>query len=145
VDQRKFTCVYTDRDPTSPDGRPPAKRRAIDEDETDSSLMNDVSASNTPSNGQTHPSPLSSQRRRSSANQCPPSGHSKSLNVKQETPFKSPVPRPTIELPGIALQLPASHTNGDLRHVIPSRATTVNSGPDEEAVIYSQSRMLQGI
>jgi hypothetical protein len=26
---------------------------------------------------------------------------------------------------------------------VPSRATTVNSGPEEEAVIYSQSRMLQ--
>jgi hypothetical protein len=26
---------------------------------------------------------------------------------------------------------------------VPSRATTVNSGQDEEAVIYSQSRMLQ--
>lgn len=142
--QRKFTCIYTDRDPASPDGRPPAKRRAIDDDdEIDSPLINDLSTSNTPSNGQTHPSPLSPRQRRSSANQRLPAGHLNPLGVKQETPFKSPAPRPTIELPGSAAQLPTSHANGDQRHAIPSRATTVNSGPDEEAVIYSQSRMLQ--
>lgn len=39
-------------------------------------------------------------------------------------------------------QLPTSYANGDHHH-LPSRGTTVNSGPDEEAVVYSQSRMLQ--
>jgi hypothetical protein len=140
--QRKFTCTYTDRE-ASPDGRPPAKRRAIDESDLDSPLFNDQSTSDTPSNGQSHPSPLSPRRRRSSAHQRPASGHLKAPGVKLETPYKSPTARPTIELPGGAVQLPTSHLNGDQRHAVPSRATTVNSGPEEEAVIYSQSRMLQ--
>jgi hypothetical protein len=141
--QRKFTCIYTDRDPASPDGRPPAKRRAIDEDELDSPSINGHSTSDTPSNGQNHASPLSPRRRRSSAAQHQSANHLNPVGVKLETPFKSPVARPTIELSGGAVQLPNNHVNGDQRHVVPSRATTVNSGPEEEAVIYSQSRMLQ--
>lgn len=64
------------------------------------------------------------------------------MGFKQESSFKSTVARPSIELGG-AVQLPTNSTNGDSRHAVPSRATTANSGPDEEAVIYSQSRMLQ--
>ncbi|KAH5557364.1 hypothetical protein HBI25_134350 [Parastagonospora nodorum] len=142
-DKRKFTCVYTDRDPSSPDGRPPNKRRAIDGSDLDSPLANDQSTSNTPSNNdQSHPSPLPARGRRSSAIQHPSSGHLNAPGVKLETPFKSPGARPTIELSSGAVP-PSNHVNGDQRHVVPSRATTVNSGPDEEAVIYSQSRMLQ--
>jgi hypothetical protein len=143
VGQRKFTCVYTDRDPSSPDGRPPNKRRAIDGSDLDSPLANDQSTSNTPSNNdQSHPSPLPARGRRSSAIQRPSSGHLNPPGVKLETPFKSPGARPTIELSSGAVP-PSNHVNGDQRHVVPSRATTVNSGQDEEAVIYSQSRMLQ--
>lgn len=138
VQQRKFTCIYTDRDPASPDGRPPAKRRAIEDGESDSPQHNDHSTSNTPSNGQAHLSPLSPRRRRSSTHQRPPVGRT-GLS-KQEIPFKSSVPRPSIELPGSAIHLPTSHGNGD-HHGAPSRATTANT--DEEAVVYSQSRMLQ--
>jgi hypothetical protein len=141
-DQRKFTCIYSDRDPTSPDGRPSAKRRAIDESGNDSPPPNDHSTSHTPSNGQAHPSSLS-PRRHSSTAQRPPEGNLNSLGVKLETPLKSPAARPSIELTGGAVQLPISNTNGEHRHVGQSRATTANSGPDEEAVIYSQSRMLQ--
>ncbi|KAF2824731.1 hypothetical protein CC86DRAFT_46218 [Ophiobolus disseminans] len=140
-DKRKFTCIYSDRDPASPDGRPPAKRRAIDGGGSDSPF-ND-STSNTPSNGQTQPSPLSPRRRRSSANQRPPVDRSNPLGVKQETPSKLVAPRPTIELASGVTQLPASQANGDQMHALRSRGTTVNSGADEEAVIYSQSRMLQ--
>ena len=69
--------------------------------------------------------------------------HPHPLDVKQETPFKSPGPRPTIEAgSGPLLQLPVSQAGG-FPQSIPSRGTTVHSGPDEEAVIYSQSRMLQ--
>lgn len=140
--QRKFTCIYSDRDPASPnDGRPPAKKRALEEAEGGSPFVNENSTSNTPSNGYNQPSPLSSHRRKSSAGQQP-SLTTRPLGVKQETPFKSPGPRPTIELPGNSIQLSTTHTNGDLRPIA-SRGTTVNSGPDEEAVIYSQSRMLQ--
>jgi hypothetical protein len=140
--QRKFTCIYTDRDPASPDGRPPAKRRALDDGEAESPSVNDHSTSDTPSNGQIHPSPLT-PRRRSSTSQRLPAAHLNSLAVKQETPFKSPAARPTIELTGGPVQLPTSNANEEQRHVNPSRATTANSGPEEEAVIYSQSRMLQ--
>ncbi|OAL52914.1 hypothetical protein IQ07DRAFT_629431, partial [Pyrenochaeta sp. DS3sAY3a] len=36
-EKRKFTCLYTDRDPASPsDGRPPAKRRAVEDGDVDS-------------------------------------------------------------------------------------------------------------
>jgi hypothetical protein len=86
---------------------------------------------------------MTPRRRRSSANQRPPVGRSQPLSVKQETPFKSPVPRPTIELDGSAGHFAANHVSGEQHHAVPSRGTTVNSGPDEEAVIYSQSRMLQ--
>jgi hypothetical protein len=140
--QRKFTCIYNDRDPASPDGRPPTKRRAIDESELDSPRVNDHSTSDTPSNSQTHPSSLS-PRRRSSASQRLPAARLNPLAVKQETPLKSPAARPTIELSGGAVQLPTNNANGEQRHALPSRATTANSGPEEEAVIYSQSRMLQ--
>jgi hypothetical protein len=140
--QRKFTCIYTDRDPASPDGRPSAKRRAVEDGDPDSPSVNDNSTSDTPSNGQTHPSPLS-PRRRSSTSQRLPAPRLNSLPVKQETPFKSPAARPTIELTGGPVQLPTSNTNGEQRHANPSRATTANSGGEEEAVIYSQSRMLQ--
>ncbi|KAH7382254.1 fungal-specific transcription factor domain-containing protein [Pyrenochaeta sp. MPI-SDFR-AT-0127] len=141
-DKRKFTCIYSDRDPASPnDGRPPAKKRAIEESESGSPFVNDNSTTNTPSNGHNQPSPLSPHTRRSSAGQRPNLA-THPLSVKQETPFKSPGPRPTIELTGSSLQNSTSHTNGELRPIV-SRGTTVNSGPDEEAVIYSQSRMLQ--
>ncbi|KAL5116861.1 hypothetical protein ACEQ8H_005213 [Pleosporales sp. CAS-2024a] len=114
-DKRKFICIYTDRD-TSPDARPAPKRRAIDESDGDSPLLNHQSTANTPTNAQSHPSPLS-----------PPS------------------PRPTSELStgAGAVQLPTSQLNAEHHHLVPSRATTANSGPEEEAVIYSQSRMLQ--
>lgn len=141
--QRKFTCIYSDRDPTSPDDRPPAKRRAIDDGDSESPLA-DHSTSNTSVNGQSHHSPITPRERRSSTNhdQHPSVSRSNRVIAKEEPPFKSPVPRPTIELGGSALQLPA---NNDQHHArgLRSRATTVNSGPDEEAVIYSQSRMLQ--
>lgn len=40
------------------------------------------------------------------------------------------------------MQLPTSQTNVEARPLA-SRGTTVLSGPEEEAVVYSQSRMLQ--
>ena len=141
--QRKFTCIYADRDPASPsDEQPPAKKRTIEGTEAGSPFANE-STSNTPSNGHHHhhPSSLSPHRRRSSANQLP-NFATRSLSVKEETPLKSPGPRPTIELANSSIQLPASHVNGESLPLV-SRGTTVNSGPDEEAVIYSQSRMLQ--
>ncbi|CAO2653218.1 Nn.00g026290.m01.CDS01 [Neocucurbitaria sp. VM-36] len=140
--QRKFTCIYTDRDPASPgDGRPPAKKRAIEDGESPSPAANDNSTSNTPSNGYNHSSPKSPHKRRPSANQ---QSHlaTRPLSVKQETPFKSPGPRPTIELTGSSIQLPTSQLHADSRPLA-SRGTTILSGPEEEAVIYSQSRMLQ--
>lgn len=75
-----------------------------------------------------------------------PNTNSRPLGLKQETPFKSPGPaaRPTIEgHSGNAAQLPISQVNGESSRPGASRGTTVHSGPEEEAVIYSQSRMLQ--
>ena len=62
--------------------------------------------------------------------------------MEQETPLKSPGARPSVEAVNAFQQLPTSHANGE--HLpARSRGTTVGSGPDEEAIIYSQSRMLQ--
>jgi hypothetical protein len=63
---------------------------------------------------------------------------------KDETPLKSPAPRASVELVGNSVQhLPTGHAYNGEHHPVRSRGTTVQSGPDEEAVIYSQSRMLQ--
>lgn len=148
--QRNFTCVYADRETTSPnDGRsPPSKRRAVEERAGDSPFVHPNSTYNTPTNGYSHPSPLTPPRRPSpaprqaglgvqDAHPLPPSpGH--------EPPFKSVEPTSTVEfVGGPILQLPVSHGNISQQPATLSRGTTVNSGPDEEAVVYTQSRMLQ--
>lgn len=106
--------------------------------------MDDNSTSNTPSNGNHHPSPLAPARRRSSVANKPSAKvqDARQHPLKQETPFKSPGARPSVETVGAFQQLPASNAGGE---PLParSRGTTVGSGPDEEAIIYSQSRMLQ--
>ncbi|XPS81303.1 hypothetical protein M3J09_013241 [Ascochyta lentis] len=147
-DKRNFTCIYADREPGSPgDGGPPPKRRAVQEGE-DGSYADDNSTSNTPSNGNQHPSPLASIRRKSSAATRPTPraqdvGQHPLLD-KQETPFKSPGARPSVEVVNTFQHLPTNNVNGAADHLpARSRGTTVGSGPDEEAVIYSQSRMLQ--
>ncbi|KAF1843000.1 uncharacterized protein K460DRAFT_367924 [Cucurbitaria berberidis CBS 394.84] len=140
-DKRKFTCIYTDRDPTSPsEERPPAKKRAIEGSEGDSPFFNE-STSDSPSNGYNHhhPSPPSLHRQKPSIHQQPYVA-ARALSVKQETPL--PGLRPTIELAGSFIQAPTSDGNAESRPLA-SRGTTVHSGPEEEAVIYSQSRMLQ--
>ncbi|KAI8936720.1 hypothetical protein NX059_007108 [Plenodomus lindquistii] len=138
-DKRKFTCIYADRDPASPgdDSRPPAKRRAIDA-ASDSPLVFDNSTSDTPENTFTHASPVSPNRRpsahtRPEVKACQPS-------LKTENSHKRP--RPTIEGAGSTVQpVPTSQASRDAQD-INSRGTTVLSA-DEEAVVYSQSRMLQ--
>ncbi|KAF2845843.1 hypothetical protein T440DRAFT_472321 [Plenodomus tracheiphilus IPT5] len=140
-DKRKFTCIYSDRDPASPgDGsRPPAKRRAV-EGESDSPRVDDNFTSDTPENTFNHTSPLSPHRRRSSVHGGRPDLQTHPSNAKQNSTHKKP--RPTIEATSNTAQpLSINHGNGDAQG-IPSRGTTVLSA-DEEAVIYSQSRMLQ--
>ncbi|KAF1925580.1 uncharacterized protein M421DRAFT_69655 [Didymella exigua CBS 183.55] len=143
-EKRNFSCIYADREPGSPnDGGPPAKRRAVGDGELDSPYADDNSMSNTPSNGNHQPSPLAPVRRKSSAANRP---NSKAQDgrlhpLKNETPFKSSGARPSVEI-GAFHQLPTSNANGE--HLpARSRGTTVGSGPEEEAIIYSQSRMLQ--
>jgi hypothetical protein len=49
-----------------------------------------------------------------------------------------------VEVVSAFQQLPTSNSNANGEHLpARSRGTTVGSGPDEEAIIYSQSRMLQ--
>ena len=106
--------------------------------------MDDNSTSNTPNNGNNHPSPLAPARGTSSAANRPTSKvqEGRPHPLKQETPLKSPGARPSVEAVSAFQQLPTSNTNGE--HLsVRSRGTTVGSGLDEEAIIYSQSRMLQ--
>ncbi|KAJ4993769.1 fungal specific transcription factor domain-containing protein [Stagonosporopsis vannaccii] len=144
-EKRNFSCIYADREPGSPaDSGPPAKRRAVQDGDAESPYADDNSSSKTPSNGNHHPSPLAPARRKSSAASRPveKSHEGRPDPLKQETPYKSPGARPSIEGVSAFQQLPTSNANGEHLQAR-SRGTTVGSGPDEEAIIYSQSRMLQ--
>jgi len=135
-DKRKFTCVYSDRDIGSPEeGRLPAKRRAI---EGDSPFNYDDATAQTPDVLQ-QASPPSLHWPTSSVYDRPDAG-AHPTNRTHETIHRTP--RPTIEVAvHSAHLLPTAHTPGEARGTA-SRDTTVLSA-DEEAVIYSQSRMLQ--
>lgn len=148
--QRKFTCIYSERDAPSPsDSSRPAKRRAL-EDGDGSQAGIDHSAANTPSNGiathspftqPAHGSPLSQHQRSGSGTHRQRPAPS---NVKLEEINHQPSDeRPTVEAAARSLQQFAA---GDVTEEPPpliSRGTTVQSGQDEEAVVYTQSRMLQ--
>jgi hypothetical protein len=145
--QRKFTCIYSDRDPDSPsDAGKPTKRRALDGDHASPSL-HDNSVSGTPTNGHQIHSPLARPTHASPVLQRPRhTGHdstSNPMNIKPEgTPFQDLDERPTIEAASSLQQLATGQpVDGPLSRV--SRGSTVLSGPDEEAVVYTQSRMLQ--
>ncbi|KAF2125811.1 hypothetical protein P153DRAFT_369810 [Dothidotthia symphoricarpi CBS 119687] len=146
-EKRKFTCIYADREATSPnEDRPPTKRRAIEDGGSDSPFVNGDSSYNTPSNGYSHASPLT-PRRQSPIQQHTTLGTQGIHPIPAspgETPYKPSEPRSTVEfVGGPILQLPTSHVNVGQHPRGPSRGSTVQSGPDEEAVIYTQSRMLQ--
>ena len=147
--QRKFTCIYAERDdPSSSDGRP-SKKRTVDEDDQESPSVNEQSTSNTPTNGHTTNSPLSHHARGS------PLAHYRSgyaaqerssnpLSVKhEENSLHPPDERPTVEAAAKSLQQFATGQAVDEPPRLMSRGTTVQSGQDEEAVVYTQSRMLQ--
>ncbi|KNG48516.1 fungal specific transcription factor domain-containing protein [Stemphylium lycopersici] len=97
---------------------------------------------NTPNHGQNQPSPLTVHRRTSSTVQQPNTS-ARALIVKQETPYRPPVPRPSVEHAGNSVsQLPANQSSENGRPAT-SLATTPHDGSDDVAEFPSQSRMLQ--
>jgi hypothetical protein len=103
---------------------------------------NENSTSNTPNNGHDPQSPRALHRRRSSVNQRP-NLTARSLSVKQETPFKSPAPKPTTELADIVgHQQSATRGDGDVQPH-PPLDPALQDSPDDVAEFPCQSRMLQ--
>ncbi|KAF1829927.1 hypothetical protein BDW02DRAFT_573504 [Decorospora gaudefroyi] len=143
-DKRKFTCIYSDRDPDSPsESQPCSKRRAVESSgDCNSTLTNDDSTSNTPSNGRTQQSPISLHRRSSSANRQPILT-TRRLSVKQEAPFISPAARSATELAGNTIyQELADRGNAETQFTQPND-TPAQDGVDDVAEFPCQSRMLQ--
>ncbi|CAI6333834.1 unnamed protein product [Periconia digitata] len=132
-EKRKFSCVYLDRDAASPsESSRPSKKRILDGD-LDSPSVKDTSnsVSNTPSNGHQTTSPLdylhdaSPISRR--AGQSTQESKSNPLTVNSEDGVPKAADIRTLD---------------DLQPLA-SRDSTVASGQEEEAVVYTQSRMLQ--
>ena len=66
------------------------------------------------------------------------------LGVKHEESSFQPVDaEPSVEIPARPLQSIHSRQPTEERPNLMSRGSTIQSGQDEEAVVYSQSRMLQ--
>ncbi|ORY02290.1 fungal-specific transcription factor domain-domain-containing protein [Clohesyomyces aquaticus] len=146
---RKFTCIYSDRDAPSPSDGRPTKKRALDEGDVDTPGANDLSASNTPSNGVPAHSPLPRLIQASSftqphSNFSALESRSNLVNVKhEENALQAPDERPTVEAAARSLQQFATGQSLEEQPSLMSRGSTVQSGQDEEAVVYTQSRMLQ--
>jgi hypothetical protein len=97
------------------------------------SLANDMSSTNTPSNGLLNMSPQ------------PIPVYGSPLNLRRAslaTPQAASDAKPSVEAPSSSVQQFASLDAATDPPAFLSRGTTVHSG-DEEAVIYTQSRMLQ--
>ncbi|KAL5372530.1 hypothetical protein DPSP01_013424 [Paraphaeosphaeria sporulosa] len=150
-DKRKFTCVYTERDASSPSSveRPP-KRQALD-GEQESSVVNDNSSANTPTNRlhTTSLSPIahslphvSPSIPRSGPVASEPRSAPSSAIKREDNANKVPDERPSVEVAATSLPL-ASGPPSDEPPPLISRGSTIQSGQDEEAVVYSQTRMLQ--
>ncbi|KAF2264920.1 hypothetical protein CC78DRAFT_579876 [Lojkania enalia] len=145
--QRKFTCIYIDRDASSPpDGRPTKKRALEEEGDHDSQAPNDQSAGNTPSNDRpnqfldSHPGPSVANH---SAHFNPTPVNPSLRDVKhEENHFQPQDEQPTVEGAAASLQQFAAELPAEDQPPLMSRGTTA-SAPDEEAVVYTQTRMLQ--
>ncbi|KAF2476918.1 uncharacterized protein BDR25DRAFT_339021 [Lindgomyces ingoldianus] len=146
---RKFTCIYAERDAHSPSDDRPAKKRALNDGDHDNQGGTDLSASNTPTNGLPAHSPLPRRSQGPSlahqhSNFSAPESRSNPLSVKhEENSFQPPDERPTVEAAARSLQQFATGQPAEEQQTLMSRETTVQSGQDEEAVVYTQSRMLQ--
>ncbi|KAF1958367.1 hypothetical protein CC80DRAFT_490961 [Byssothecium circinans] len=149
-DKRKFSCVYSDREAPSPsDASRPSKvqKRALDGDQSLSG--NDNSDANTPTNGRFANSPFDHHHNGSPARQRPPHSvqepRSAPVHLKSEEPsLKAQNEQPSLVSAASSLQQLAGGQALDDLQPLTSRASTAGlSGQDEEAVVYSQSRMLQ--
>ncbi|KAF2634880.1 hypothetical protein P280DRAFT_208997 [Massarina eburnea CBS 473.64] len=150
-EKRKFSCVYSDREAPSPsDADRPSKiqKRTLD---GESPGGNDNSNANTPSNGHATNSPLSHHRNESPGQPRAAFGvnepRSTPLHLKsEEHPFRlheTHDEQPSLEAAASSLQQLAGGSTLDDPQPLASRGSTVMSGQDEEAVVYTQSRMLQ--
>lgn len=152
--QRHFTCIYNDRDATSPPTGPPLKKREIDDGthahSPGSQDQSDGSTSGTPTHGQAAISPALGQgtvssfpRARLSLTGSEGAGYAAGNGLKREKLPKSAVePNDAIEAAARSLQQFAAGTE-ERSNVAPIPQTNPSSGPEEEAEVYSQTRMLQ--
>ncbi|KAJ9637218.1 hypothetical protein H2199_007504 [Coniosporium tulheliwenetii] len=153
-EKRHFTCIYNDRDATSPPTGPPLKKREIDDGthahSSGSQDQSDGSTSDTPTNGQAAISPALGQRTVSSFPRARLSftgsegaGYAARNALKREKLLKSAAePNDAIEAAARSLQQFAAGTE-ERPNVAPVPQTNPSSGPEEEAEVYSQTRMLQ--
>ena len=72
-----------------------------------------------------------------------PNHFARTLSVKQETPFKSPGPRPSIEHTGVPIDRLSSNLENARERPNSTNVTTPHDGADDVAEFPSQSRMLQ--
>ncbi|EMD90295.1 hypothetical protein COCC4DRAFT_68999 [Bipolaris maydis ATCC 48331] len=141
-DKRKFTCIYTDRDPNYPsEDRPPAKKRIVETtSNAPSPVINGSSSANTPTNGQAQPSPLTLHRRTSTAPRQP-SLVSHAISSNQEASYPSPAANSAANSAAVP-KPPTNHGSDGSRSTVP-QDTTSHDGGDDVAEFPSQSRMLQ--
>ncbi|KAH7135659.1 fungal-specific transcription factor domain-containing protein [Dendryphion nanum] len=143
---RKFTCIYTERDAPSPSDSRPTKKRALEGSDQDSQTANDFSNQNTPSNNDFQsPYPLHAQGSPLAQHHTtsgPSQQHTVTSDVKEELPIQPSFEGSTAEAAARSLQQFSTGVAEEPTRLL-SRGTTVQSGQDEEAVIYTQTRMLQ--
>ncbi|KAF1979419.1 hypothetical protein BU23DRAFT_549412 [Bimuria novae-zelandiae CBS 107.79] len=152
-DKRKFTCIYTERDAPSPStSERPSKRQAVDGEQSPS--VNDNSSGDTPISGhhKQSVSPLARPQSHSHGFPAPsrsalvrqePIMASSSAVKRENNVFKIPGDQPSIEPGAGPLHQLAPGQLPDEPPPLISRGSTIQSGQDEEAVVFSQTRMLQ--
>lgn len=153
--QRKFTCIYSERDAASPSEGSSAKKRMLENGEGeadqdhDFSHVGDGSTADTPLNEYTshsshsHHAPVSpSQQNRGSFIALDTNVHPEVAGSKHEDPRKPVDEGNTMEAAARSLQQFAAGPLIEEQPMLTSRGTS-QSGQDEEAVVYTQTRMLQ--
>jgi len=152
--QRKFTCVYSEREGQSPIEGRPVKKRATGNNEQNGGQalpgpIDRPSVNPSPKESTVSPMPPTSQPPLAQGSKpiLTSAGPSTSQGSDPSPPGSRFVPtnaRPTLETYTGGLQFSAEQPQiGPERPVLMSRDTTQSGAPDEEAIIYTQSRMLE--
>jgi len=151
--QRKLTCTYSERDAASPSEGSSAKKRMLENGEADQDHdfphVGDGSTADTPFDGHishsphSHRAPVSPlQQNRGSVTAPDVNVHSEAMGLKHEDPRKPVDEGNTMEAAARSLQQFAAGPPIEEQPTLISRGSS-QSGQDEEAVVYTQTRMLQ--